>query len=298
MDNSAGLGKRYEYTHEYFDNPVRFGALELHQIGELYCEPGYHIESHRQPCAEISYIVSGDGIFYNDGHAVRVTAGDICVNAEGNMHAIAAGGEQPLRYFYMAFRLMDGKNGAYTALHEFYSRDHGPLDGRTVEVADLFTRVFNELYGDAVFADELISGRIFEIMVQTYRASLQAATHTRRGDGNAKAVGRAVYAALRYIDEHYATLTQYTVIAQELGYSYTYLAHIFRDKMGVSIGTYIFQRKMEKAKALLSEGRHSVTQVAQQLGYTTVQAFSSRFRKATGMSPIAFVQAASAESSA
>lgn len=62
MRDLERFGKVY-----HFDNVMpeskRYGFIRLYQIGELQCGPGYEVPLHLQPCAEISYIVSGKGTF-------------------------------------------------------------------------------------------------------------------------------------------------------------------------------------------------------------------------------------------
>ena len=102
-------------------------------------------------------------------------------------------------------------------------------------------------------------------------------------------LGSAVYTVVRYIDQHYKEITDIRDVAKELGYSYTYLAHVFKDKMDMTIGTYIIHKKMEEAKELLRTGRMNVSQVAERLNYMSVQSFSNSFKKVNGISPAEFI---------
>ena len=87
----------------------------------------------------------------------------------------------------------------------------------------------------------------------------------------------------------YKEITDIRAVAKELGYSYTYLAHVFKEKMDMTIGTYIIHKKMEEAKELLRTGRMNVSQVAERLNYMSVQSFSNSFKKVNGISPAEFI---------
>ena len=48
---------------------------------------------------------------------------------------------------------------------------------------------------------------------------------------------------------------------------------------------FILQKKMERAKAELSDTDHSVAQIGYNLGYSDPHNFSAAFRKVTGLIP-------------
>ena len=58
MRDADRFGKVYHFNNNIPESK-RFGFIRLYQIGELQCSPGYEVPRHNQPCAEISYIVSG-----------------------------------------------------------------------------------------------------------------------------------------------------------------------------------------------------------------------------------------------
>lgn len=60
----------------------------------------------------------------------------------------------------------------------------------------------------------------------------------------------------------------------------------FRAETGVSVGTYLGQARMIRARQLLLEDRaRSVSEVSISVGFNSPSAFASAFRRATGMSP-------------
>ena len=67
-------------------------------------------------------------------------------------------------------------------------------------------------------------------------------------------------------------------------------AHLFRERTGVTPMNFLEARRMEQAKQLLLTTDLPVQQVAQNIGFSNAQHFSTRFRKLTGQSPSAFRQ--------
>ena len=67
-----------------------------------------------------------------------------------------------------------------------------------------------------------------------------------------------------------------------------YLAHIFKDRMGIPPVQYILQQRIDQAKRLLADESLYVYEVANQLGYKDSFYFSRQFKKNTGLSPQAY----------
>lgn len=73
-------------------------------------------------------------------------------------------------------------------------------------------------------------------------------------------------------------------IAQEVGRSYRALSDLFSKHEGITIEKYIIQQKIKRTKELLGEGELSLSQIAAQLGYSSVQHLSGQFKKIEGIS--------------
>lgn len=73
-------------------------------------------------------------------------------------------------------------------------------------------------------------------------------------------------------------------IAQEAGRSYRTLSELFSKHEGITIERYIIQQKVKRTKELLREGELSLSQIAAQLGYSSVQHLSGQFKKVEGIS--------------
>jgi len=78
------------------------------------------------------------------------------------------------------------------------------------------------------------------------------------------------------------------LISSELHYDYSYLSKLFSEVEGTTIEHYIISQKIEKVKELLAYDELSLTQIADQMGYSSVAHLSSQFKKATGLPPSHF----------
>jgi AraC-like DNA-binding protein len=77
-------------------------------------------------------------------------------------------------------------------------------------------------------------------------------------------------------------------IATTLQMDYQYLSKLFAAEEGVTIEQYAIKQKIERVKELLSYGQMSLNQIADELGYSSVQHLSAQFRQVTGLTASAY----------
>ncbi|WP_431210487.1 helix-turn-helix domain-containing protein [Puia sp. P3] len=77
-------------------------------------------------------------------------------------------------------------------------------------------------------------------------------------------------------------------LAERLHYEYTYLSNLFSGVEGTTIEKYFIAQKIEKVKELLVYDELSLSEIADQLGYSSVAALSTQFKKVTGLTPTYF----------
>lgn len=98
-------------------------------------------------------------------------------------------------------------------------------------------------------------------------------------------MAQAVRKAKGYIDEHFRETITRESLSEALHFSAGHLAKSFKKEIGISLGSYIIEKRMEQARSLLREGRLPVTEVALSVGYDNFSYFSRLFKSKTGMSP-------------
>ena len=76
-----------------------------------------------------------------------------------------------------------------------------------------------------------------------------------------------------------------TYLAEAMHRSYYHLSRIFTATTGITIEKYFIQLKMEKAKELIIQDELSMAEIANSLGYSSQQIFSTQFKKETGKTP-------------
>jgi AraC-like DNA-binding protein len=79
-----------------------------------------------------------------------------------------------------------------------------------------------------------------------------------------------------------------TLISDKLAKDYSYLSNLFSEVEGITIEHYIILQKIEKVKELLVYDELSLSQIADELGYSSVAHLSNQFKKVTGLTPSHF----------
>ena len=97
-------------------------------------------------------------------------------------------------------------------------------------------------------------------------------------------------AAVDYLEEHIADPElSVKMLADYAEVSEVYFRKLFQRQYGVQPVVYLKKRRIELAKALLSTGYYSVSEVGERCGFSYPSYFTAEFRKETGMTPSAYI---------
>lgn len=88
-----------------------------------------------------------------------------------------------------------------------------------------------------------------------------------------------------YLAEHYTDSFSLTKTASYSCMSPYHFSRVFTKTFGESPYEYIARLRIEKAKNMLITENFSVSEICEEIGYSSVGSFSFLFREKTGMSP-------------
>lgn len=77
-------------------------------------------------------------------------------------------------------------------------------------------------------------------------------------------------------------------LSAKLNHSYAYLANLFSEVQGIMIEHFIISHKVERVKELIMYDEMNITQIADNMNYSSVAHLSNQFKKVTGLSPSHF----------
>ncbi|WP_167959123.1 AraC family transcriptional regulator [Anaerosporobacter faecicola] len=95
----------------------------------------------------------------------------------------------------------------------------------------------------------------------------------------------AIFQILSYIDAHETEDCTLSALANELGYDYTYVSRLFKNKIGLSFTEYRNQQRIRHACYLLEQTNAPISEIAFQCGYESLRSFHRNFKKITNHVP-------------
>jgi len=74
-------------------------------------------------------------------------------------------------------------------------------------------------------------------------------------------------------------------LADSVGLSSSRLAHLFRNEIGMSIQSYLVERRLVMAAMLIVQSDERISQIAYSVGFRDVSNFNHAFKRRFTMSP-------------
>ena len=94
----------------------------------------------------------------------------------------------------------------------------------------------------------------------------------------------AVIELIHYAGNKSSIIRNSDYLVEKLGYSYQYLTSVFTSIENTTLEKFIILHKIEKVKELLEYGELSLSEIAYQMEYSSVQYLSTQFKNITGVS--------------
>lgn len=230
----------------------------------------------------LSYVRRGSFGCRCRGRQFHLVPGSFMVGRPGDdyvcTHEHHEGGDECLAFFFapelvdeVAWRKRPWESGAAPPLAELAS------------LGELAQAALSQAHDVAV--DELglvLAGRYIDLMAGNRRAALKPTAADRR---------RAVRAAL-WIESRSDEALNLAGMAAAAGLSPYHFLRSFAAVLGVTPHQYLVRSRLRKAARLLAEAERPVTEIALDVGFADLSNFVRSFRRAAGVSPLAFRRAA------
>ncbi len=271
------------------------GGIVLHMFG---CVTHRHGNWHSGRVLDIHlilYVTEGAVRMRIGGTDYLAVAGDVLFIPKGTPYMPLA--SDGCTYYFFHFDMEEAHEEkkplpALSALEgdcEGFSHflDHATEGTVTIEPHTTPTRrgTIEELLSRAAGLDLLHDASQKRRLVLYFRRFLACLT----GDEDEeKQTGPTVGKIIRHIHKHIKEPISLATIAARFYLSESYIARIFKSELGETVGSYILKQKINLACALLVNTDMSVSEVAEEVGFSTPYYFSTVFSRHTGVSPSAY----------
>lgn len=138
----------------------------------------------------------------------------------------------------------------------------------------------NQLFG----SEQLLRNYLTEFLIGVFRTT-EHLTNSQKIAAPVKEISRdqAFKAVVQYFHDHIAEIPDYHTLCHETGFSSTYLQNVFKEKTGRSVMEYAKLVRIEHVKEAIREGKHTFSQISEQLGFSSLPYLSRLFKQRTGM---------------
>lgn len=142
-------------------------------------------------------------------------------------------------------------------------------------------------------AEQLVCCYLEEILIEMMRTILrQEQAAGRHEDFEAAVQNYLVSQVTAYIRSHLGDNLTVDSISTRFHYSRNRMGNLYKAATGLSLGRAIALERIARAKELLAAGEKSVTEIAEELGYSTPQYFSKKFSQEVGCPPSQYAETA------
>lgn len=262
----------------------------------------YHFEAatwvhsvHKHTYFEIIFIFKGNGVHRINGNAFPYAEGDVFLLGPEDFHYFEI--SELTEFSFVRFnesihkQLPDDKDHPWQpiikALLSTSSHSRGTIVTDKHEKQKLF-QLLNVLEAESANDEsqyfEVIRDSLMRSMLLILARNLFSQTHDR------PVLKDSIEAMLIYIKQHIYQPDLLTIehLAETFHYAPAYISIFFKTHTGESLKQYIIKHKVKLIEARLLYSQLTLSEIADEFGYTDESHLCKQFRKYTGTTPISF----------
>lgn len=114
-----------------------------------------------------------------------------------------------------------------------------------------------------------------------YREAVEQLFAALDSSGSKNSIIKEIY---QYIQQNLSENLSLETLSKHVHVTPSYLSRLFKKDTGISLNTYISQKRIEKARNLLASA-HRITDISGMVGFESSKYFSQVFKKETGQTP-------------
>ena len=265
---------------------------QIHSMGVTIFDPIWSQRLHSNPRSiEFLHVLKGRVRLILPKVHLDAGPGDTLLVPTGVLHRDEFDLRSGLEIFMIHFR--------WQAEKEFFRR----MDLRSLsllspslktEINMIVDRMRSDITGSMEGDRAVACARLMTVLILLLRAAEERKPgKAARNHDDARQVRRRLLMAQarQYLEQHFAEPVTLDHIAKTLGISAYYLSHVFSEESNFALFSYFTNLRMEKARALLTEGNRNVAEVAYAVGYDDSSYFSRVFHRHFGFAPHTVIKA-------
>ncbi len=247
---------------------------------------GYHFDGESHQFWELTYVDTGKLNVEVDGEDLELESQQILVFFPGQYHKQRIIGNNSSSYLTIMFDM------------NISSKELEQIKSRVIDVDNTLYNLMNKFIEEtsefeenhSTFATDLILNTLKEIIINLARVDEKSIEQEVINPIQTQFENELLNEIDNYIHNNiYEPLTVEDVCSH-FSISRSTLQSLFKKHVNVPPKRYINDLKMNYAQRLILEGKYSITEVALNLGFSSIHYFSRKFKASFGMAPTEYLQ--------
>lgn len=258
-------------------------AVDVHWFRVMRKEGAWTIPRHAHSSFEFHIIAHGECAVDTDTGSFLVGGGNFYLTAPGVHHGQRSSGNDELVEYSLDCSIRCRREGRLADIRAHFIQAPCAAFVDTEGIMPLFEQALREAYQQRPGHDVVVRSLVPAILVAAARAM---------GFGKLDAAGEEGLMAnprmeriIKFVADNLRRDLSTADIAAFMNLSEKQVSRIVFASEGYSTKRLITEVKMEKAKELLREGRLSMREIAEELGYANVSYFNNVFKRHEGLTP-------------
>lgn len=271
-----------EFKSIKLDNPFNYSnissSLDISEIyTKFYQEKGtnYNFSGEKHSYWELTYVDKGELLTTIDGVSYHLKQGDLIFYAPMQFHTQSTFEKISSSYLTINFKM--NFNHADLLCNKIFSIQRDSYF--------IVTRLIEELSNDNLYSNDLSLCYLKQLIIQMLRLDnshfhSKPTTHMQQTYEN-----ELLNDILLYIDDNIYEKISVSTLCDHFCISTSMLHSLFRKNMNNTAKNYINELKLSKSKELIRNSTHTLSEISEMLGFSSIHYFSKKFKLYFNISP-------------
>ena len=271
-----------EFKSITLDNPFNYSnissSLDISEIyTKFYQEKGtnYNFSGEKHSYWELTYVDKGELLTTIDRVSYHLKQGDLIFYAPMQFHTQSTFEKISSSYLTINFKM--NFNHADLLCNKIFSLKRDSYF--------IVTKLIEELSNDNLYSNDLSLCYLKQLIIQMLRLDnshfhSKPTTHMQQTYEN-----ELLNDILLYIDDNIYEKISVSTLCDHFCISTSMLHSLFRKNMNNTAKNYINELKLSKSKELIRNSTHTLSEISEMLGFSSIHYFSKKFKSYFNISP-------------
>ena len=271
-----------EFKSIKLDNPFNYSnissSLDISEIyTKFYQEKGtnYNFSGEKHSYWELTYVDKGELLTTIDRVSYHLKQGDLIFYAPMQFHTQSTFEKISSSYLTINFKM--NFNHADLLCNKIFSLKRDSYF--------IVTKLIEELSNDNLYSNDLSLCYLKQLIIQMLRLDnshfhSKPTTHMQQTYEN-----ELLNDILLYIDDNIYEKISVSTLCEHFCISTSMLHSLFRKNMNNTAKNYINELKLSKSKELIRNSTHTLSEISEMLGFSSIHYFSKKFKLYFNISP-------------